>query len=107
MTIKRVYIAGPYTRGDVAQNVRRAIAAADRIADHGFVPFLPHLNHFWHLVFPRHYEEWLVIDMEWLSFCDAVLRLSGESAGADKEVTLARKLNIPVFTSVESLLEAA
>jgi hypothetical protein len=37
------------------------------------------------------------MDKEWVLVCDAVLRLSGESKGADIECTLARKHGIPVF----------
>lgn len=38
--------------------------------------------------------------------CDALLRLPGESAGADLEAAQAGGLGIPVFRSVEELLEA-
>lgn len=44
--IARVYVAGPYTNGDVAVNVRTAYEAADRLADLGFAPFVPHSTHF-------------------------------------------------------------
>ena len=82
----RVYVAGPYTKGDVAVNVREAILAGGRIYDAGMVPFVPHLTHFWHTVAPRPYEDWLRLDMEWLRVCDALLRLPGDSSGADKEL---------------------
>lgn len=101
---KRVYIAGPYTKGDVAANVRAAMDAADGVLAAGFIPFIPHLTHFWHLVNPRRYEFWLVYDTEWLRVCDAVLRLPDESYGADKEVELALKLGLPVFHSIAGLL---
>ncbi len=35
--------------------------------------------------------------------CDALYRVPGESSGADREVELARKLRIPVFTNAEAL----
>jgi hypothetical protein len=38
-----------------------------------------------------------------LTRCDAVLRIPGESRGADLECELARTLGIPVFTSVADL----
>ena len=93
----RIYVAGPYTKGDVAVNVRVAIEAADQLADAGHYPFVPHLTHFWHLVSPRPYEFWCDLDNQFLPFCHAVLRIPGESAGADKEVALAESLGIPVF----------
>jgi hypothetical protein len=43
--------------------------------------------------------------MEWLKSCDCVLRMSGDSPGADKEVMLAEVLAIPVYYSIEELLE--
>lgn len=96
----RVYVAGPYTKGDVAVNVRNAITAANDLADLGLVPFIPHLTHFWHLLYPREYAFWCEYDNQFLPFCQAVLRLPGESSGADKEVELAESLNIPVFHGV-------
>ncbi len=93
----KVYVAGPYSKGDVAVNVRNAIFAADQLREAGFAPFLPHLTHFWHLVVPRPYADWLDLDNQFIPCCDALLRMPGESSGADKEVALARSLNIPVF----------
>lgn len=101
--IARVYVAGPYTNGDVAINVRNAYEAASRLADLGFAPFVPHATHFWHVIFPRPYEFWLDLDAQFLPCCQAVLRLPGPSNGADKEVDLARTLGIPVFTEIEEL----
>jgi len=103
--IARVYVAGPYTQGDVAVNVRNAYEAASHLADLGFAPFVPHATHFWHMLFPRPYDFWLELDNHFLSCCDAVLRLSGPSSGADKEVDLARRLEIPVFTKIDALVK--
>jgi hypothetical protein len=101
---KKVYIAGPYTKGDVALNVRVAIEAADRVLKAGFIPFLPHVTHFWHLVCPGPYEQWIDYDLEWLPACDALIRLPGESKGADGEVKRAIELGIDVFFGVDSFL---
>jgi hypothetical protein len=100
-----VYIASPYTKGDVAQNVRRQIDAANQLAKLGYVPFWPLSSHFWHMVHEHEYEFWMRQDEEWVRRCDCLLRLPGESAGADQEVALAKSLNIPVFYSIESLIE--
>ncbi len=102
--MKRIYIAGPYSQGDVAQNVRAAYEAANALADLGFAPFVPHHTHFWHMLFPRPYEDWLKLDLEFLPCCDAVLRLSGPSSGADGEVMRAESLGIPVFRDRDSLV---
>jgi uncharacterized protein DUF4406 len=101
--IARIYIAGPYTKGDVAVNVRKAFEAANQLADLGFAPFVPHATHFWHMLFPRPYESWLELDREFIPCCAAVLRLPGASSGADREVAVAQRMNIPVFTSITEL----
>jgi hypothetical protein len=102
----RVYIAGPYTQGDVAVNVRLAIEAATEIADLGHSPMVPHLFHFWHLHEPRPYEEWMRIDLDWLLAAEALVRLPGESRGADIECAAAKENGIPVYRGVESFRQA-
>ncbi len=99
----RVYIASAYTKGDVALNVRKAIRAADAVAELGHVPYLPHLTHFWHTISPHPWELWLRLDIEWLDLCDCVLRLKGESKGADLEVAYAQEHCIKVYYSLEEL----
>jgi hypothetical protein len=101
----RVYVAGPYTKGDVAVNVRNAYEAANRLADLGFAPFVPHATHFWHMLFPRPYEFWLELDRQFLPCCAALLRLTGPSAGADQEIQLAKNLEIPVFYDIGELAQ--
>src|SRR5690349_15138078 len=101
---QRIYVAGPYTKGDVAVNVRNAFAAANALLEHGFAPFVPHYTHFWHMLFPRSYEAWLDLDLEFLLLCQGVLRLEGESQGADREVAAAESAGIPVFREVSALV---
>ena len=104
---KKIYVAGPYTNGDVAENVHKAIKAANDLADLGFMPFLPHLTHFWHLQHQRPYKFWCELDNAFLPYCDALLRLPGESNGADAEVELAEKLGIPIFYSIKDVAMGA
>lgn len=92
----RVFIAGPYSLGDTAMNVHIAIKCADTLMLAGYVPFIPHFTHFWHLITPKPYETWLAYDKCWLPFCNFLCRLPGDSFGADGEVQLARQLGIPV-----------
>lgn len=101
---KYVYIAGPYTKGDVVKNVRRVVLVADRLRDVGFVPFVPHLTFVWHLVSPHEIDFWYQYDLAWLEKCDCLLRLEGESSGADNEVRFAEEHNIPVYYDVDTLL---
>lgn len=101
-----VYVAGPYTKGDVAVNVRNAILAGDALIAAGHEPFIPHLSHFQHLLCPRGYKTWMRLDLAWLRVCGALIRLIGESSGADQEVRDADRLGIPVYYSVEKFLAA-
>ena len=45
------------------------------------------------------------LDIEWLSVCDALLRLPGNSSGAEAEVEFARSNSIPVFYNINQLKE--
>jgi hypothetical protein len=94
----KVYIAGPYTHGDVARNVRAAIDAAHAIREAGHTPFLPHLSHFWHMIHPRAYEDWLAMDLEWLPYCEALVYLPGHSPGTNREIARAFTQGIRCLT---------
>lgn len=107
MPRRRVYIAGPYTRPDPCANTHAAMRMWDLLYEKGYAPFCPHWSHFQHTCMPRHYSDWLAFDLEWLRVCDAVLRLPGESSGADEEVAEAKRLGIPVFHTVEELISGA
>lgn len=106
-----VYIAAPYTKGDVVVNVRNVINVADDLIRCGFTPIVPplsyphNLSHFWHFVKPHTYNYWIKYDLKLLSRCDALLRLDGESKGSDKEIEYAKKNNIAVFYKFEDLLK--
>jgi nucleoside 2-deoxyribosyltransferase len=102
--MKRVYIASPYTLGDTAVNVRKQIDAVDELMNYGFAPFAPLYSHFQHMIHPRPYEDWIAVDLVWVETCDCLLRLPGESSGADMEAAKAEELGIPVEYSIEELL---
>lgn len=105
---RHIYIAGPLSTGDVFANTNRAISAATELVGAGLVPFVPHLCALWAIVRPGiSYETWMEQDFAWLRRCDALLRLPGESRGADREVALAGELGLPVFTEVEAVLRWA
>ena len=99
----KIYVAGPYSRGDTIMNVRGAILAAEEIIKKGHVPYIPHLTAFWHLVAPHEYKFWLEYDFEWLDTCDALYRIPGESAGAELEVDFMRNLGRPVYEKLEDI----
>lgn len=105
----RVYIAGPITgSGNLLCNLGHAIRAFGMLLNRGYAPYLPHLTCFAEITLAAmeekfSYEDWLALDEEYLTACDAVLRLEGESNGAEREVALARKLGITVYYSVDTL----
>ena len=100
---KIVYIASPYTIGDVAINVRRQMETAHHILDMGHVPIAPLLSHFLHIHRPRDTEDWMRMDFALVEVSDVVLRLPGVSKGADQEEDFARSKGIPVVAGWEEL----
>lgn len=104
-----VYVAGPMTKPDPITNAHHTVRAyADRLLhDKIVVPFLPQLMITWNLVTPHPYEEWLEYDRQVLEHMHAVLRIPGESPGADREVVWARELGLPVLHDVEQLYDWA
>lgn len=109
-----ILIAGPYrsgTDGDparVAQNLARLEEASAPIFARGHVPMI---------------GEWVALPIlanrtegdagdgdvmyetahRLLQHCDAVLRLPGASAGADKDVEIARERGLPVYFSLDEI----
>lgn len=113
-----ILIAGPYrsgTGGDpalIAQNLARLEEASGPIFRLGHVPMI---------------GEWVALPIlrtldsaeagdgdvmyetahRLLQHCDAVLRLPGESAGADKDVEIAQERGLPVYRSLEEIPSAS
>lgn len=124
----RVYLAGPISKGDLCHNINQATEAFVTLAKAGLAPMCPHWSAYskpcqW---FTRWgevktllceatvagndqmtHEDWLGIDLEWVGVADALLRLPGESTGADKEVAEATRRGIPVFHSVAGVIRWA
>jgi hypothetical protein len=92
-----VYIAGPYTHPDPVTNTRRMVRIADALIPLGVTPLVPHMTLLWHMMRPRSYDFWLDYDLQLVERCDALLRVPGNSRGADAEVIHARELSIPVL----------
>lgn len=100
-----VYVAGPITKGDPFENVRLAVQVGERLRKLGIVPIIPHLSAFWAMIAPgASYEDWMTLDLALISRCDAVLRLPGESSGADREVAHALDLGKPVYFQWKGVL---
>lgn len=109
-----ILIAGPYrsgTDGDparIAANLERLEEAAAPIHRLGHIPMigewvaLPILR-------GLRGEEAIAGDVMYetarrlLQHCDAVLRLPGDSTGADKDVEIARERGLPVYASIDEI----
>ena len=101
---KHIYIASPYTKGDQFCNVQKQIDCANKLIDMGYIPFSPLLmSVYLHAQIERKWETWMEIDYAWVEKCDELVRLEGESKGADAEVEHAKKLGIPVFYSLKDI----
>lgn len=126
---KRIYIAGPISKGNLADNVNQATAAFVALAKLGYAPMCPHWSVYakdcgaglfhedegtnWesycHVVGDAAghpdmtHADWLGIDLPWVEVSHAVLRLPGESTGADIEVEHAKTNGLPVFRSIEEI----
>lgn len=96
-----VYIASPYSKGNSVTNIRRSFLAAEDLIEKGFLPFCPLLCHVWDIASPHPEQYWFDYDLKWLLKCDFVLRLVGESRGADAEIIEAHKAGIAVFYSLD------
>jgi len=102
----RVYVAGPISQGDPVANCQRAIKVGFELMDLGYAPFVPHYSYFVDMDSTHgagRYEQWIALDFSYISVCDALLRLSGPSGGADREVIFAYEIGVPVFYSIEAL----
>jgi len=104
---KYVYVAGPISKGDTLLNIRNGMRAGTELINRGFVPFVPHNDFVQYMLDPDSldYETILNLDLAWIERCDALLRLWGESPGADREVKHAKKLGLVVTYSIDYLEE--
>jgi hypothetical protein len=100
----KVYISGPLTSsGDPAANLQVAIAAHRELMQAGFSPLCPHLTLHVDPNAELPHDDWMQVDIPWVLESDCLLRLPGESRGADIEVRVATEAKIPVYYSIEEL----
>lgn len=111
-----IYIAGPISKGDLAENINRATDAFFELLAAGFAPICPHWSCFaggvkrsvWGTYYAiaetlpngSDYQEWLQVDLALIERCDAIVRIPDDSPGADLEVEHAESLGLPVFESI-------
>ena len=100
-----VYIASTYTKpiGKQLENVSKSIDAWEEIVKIGLTPFAPLLTHYIEEKYHHEPDFWYDYDNVILDRCDCVLRLNGESWGADEEVKRAESNGFPVFYTIDEL----
>ncbi len=119
MTTKRmmILIAGPYRSGTgddpakMAENLQRLEQASWPIFKAGHIPMIGEwvALPIWHTAGGKNVGDDLYNEIlhptagRLIERCDAVLRLSGESTGADNDVRLARERGIPVYHDVRDI----
>jgi len=104
----KVYIASPYWHENYivrCENVMNQIHVANTLIDAGYAPFWPLHSHFVAQRYARAESEWLALSCEWVKQCDVLLRLRGESKGADEEVALAHDYEIEVYYDMEVMFK--
>jgi hypothetical protein len=113
-----ILVAGPYRSGTddnpelMRQNLERLEASALKLFRAGHIPLI---------------GEWLALPLlkiagskkpgdeiykeisypvahRLITKCDAILRLKGESTGADNDVKIARELGLPVYYQIEEII---
>ena len=111
--MKRVYVAGSYSASnviDVLKNIGRGEKVCAQLFFLGFAPFCP-----WH---DKSYvmdlcdkemtvQQFYDYSIAWLdvSDCMYVLSKSENSKGVKKEIEVAEKAGIPIFHTIEALLD--
>ncbi len=81
-----VFVSGPLGAEDQWEhNVAEACRLGDMLSDLGFAVFVPHAYVEWHRHSPADYETWMARDLAVLRHCRGLVRLPGESPGADRE----------------------
>ena len=109
-----IMIAGPYRSGSSdpkvwAENLRRLSRHAWAVFQKGHVPIigvnaaLPIIE----AAGENAYDTVMMpLSLKLADRCDAVLRIDGDSSGADQEVEPFRRRGLPVFTSLEEIPDA-
>lgn len=97
----RVYVAGPIRKGDLQENIRKACDVGYELAKLGYAPFVPHLSCYFDGPMPNaegrlNAGEWIDIDLQWVAASQGLVRIAGESEGADMEVEHAKRHGVPV-----------
>ena len=109
--MRRVYVAGAYSAPnviDVLGNMRRGLRLSVEVLKAGFAPFSPWLDFQFGLIEDVTLAEYYRYSLAWLEVADAVLVVpqgASQSKGTQAEIARARELGIPVFGTIEDLID--
>lgn len=112
--VKRVYVAGAYSADNVItvlDNMRRGMREGTRVLLAGFSPFVPWFDFHFQLMLQDGelltVEDYYEYSIAWLEVSDAIYVIPGsdKSRGTKAEIALARKLSIPIFFSLNDLIQ--
>lgn len=92
-----IYLSGPITKPNPMHNTNTAVRIASVLLRNGYTPFVPHLCVLWDTIIPEEYTEWIRYDLRVLESCNVLVRIPGESVGADIEVAHAHLKKMPVI----------
>lgn len=104
--MKLVYISCPITLGNKNWNWFQAADAQVALMRAGYAVHNPAHA----IMLPESvnisWEDWLMMDEAIIDRCDLLVRLPGESKGADRECEYARRRKLPVLTLSQALRQA-
>jgi len=102
-----VYVAGPIsaeTGYQVEMNIRAAEEVARDLLNLGFAPICPHSFERFHQGL-LDYDDWMRVDLEILSRCDAIFMVHGweGSKGSMAELNWAHQNDYPIFYTLNQI----
>ena len=100
----RLYLSTPITLGNRTMNFATACNTQTELMRLGFAVLNPALSGQHPDAWNIPHDTWMENDYPWVAVADVVLRLPGESKGADMETRFAESLGIPVIHRYHDLL---
>lgn len=98
-----VYIACPMTKGNWTANVQAAARVSRDLMRKGYCVFNPTGSWLADLVEKTEPDVWIENDFGLIAVSDCILRLPGESEGADRELDFAARNGCPIFLELGEL----
>ena len=113
--MKRVYVAGAMSADNILemlQNIHDGIKLGSELLKNGYAPFVPHFDVLFKIQnganFQVPIQYYYDYTMEWLKASDIVVVCPNykNSVGTKAEIKKAEEMGIPVYYSLEELLES-